>query len=287
MTMDLEKYVTSMSSKGLVRTKKSDYATLCPVCYERHRMSGDSSYHKLKLWIDKSYDFGHCFRCGTVFLTENQSINTGLKRVESPVNMSNWELCKLGEEGFWTLSKFDTFDEDDKDGVDYLAHRVYLYRQMYKYLHIKFKDSNPVVPFYFNGQLIYYQVRIIDPNSKIKYFSPSIDHKPPYIIENKDNKKFVICEGTFDAIACRILFPDRTPFAVLGSDITQYQIAMLRSYCPEDILIYMDKTELSYGIKETIEKYINYADISIQESDGQDPEEYLKETLITKSYEQY
>jgi hypothetical protein len=76
------------------------------------------------------------------------------------------------------------------------------------------------------------------------------------------------------------MYPDRTPFAVLGSDITPYQIAILRSYCPEDILIYMDKTDLSESIRTTIAKYINYADFDIVKSNGQDPEECLKERLM-------
>lgn len=281
ITMDLEKYVKEMQRIGLCREKKNDYAVLCPVCKKNHANHGDKSYRKLKLWIDKDFMYSHCFRCGTIFLADTDEIHTQVSRMESPVDMSNWQLCKLPDSGYWSLGAYDTFDEDDPVGIDYLAKkRLYLYRDLYKPLGIKFKEHNPIVPFYYKGELIYYQMRIIDPGSKIKYYSPSIDHKPPYILEHGDNNKIVICEGTFDAIACRVLFPDYTPFAVLGSDITPYQVAMLRSYCPDEIKIFMDKTELSYRIKSTIEKYINYAEIKIHESNGQDPEEYLKEKLI-------
>jgi hypothetical protein len=269
-----------MKAKGYFEEKKNDYAVLCPVCFERHRQKGDHGYKKLKLWVEKDYGYGHCFRCNTVFVPEDQSVSFGIKRVESPVDMSNWKLCKLSDDGFWTLDRFNTFDEDDEQGVDYLAKkRLYIYRQMYKSLGIRFKDHNPVIPFYYKGDLIYYQIRMINDTDR-KYHSPSIEHKPPYVLEHGDNKKFVICEGVFDAIACRVMYPDRTPFAVLGSDITPYQIAILRSYCPEDILIYMDKTDLSESIRTTIAKYINYADFDIVKSNGQDPEECLKERLM-------
>lgn len=272
-----------MKRRGLCREKKNDYAVLCPECYQEKKSKGEPGYRNLKLWVDKDFTYSHCFRCGLVALSDDQSIKVGIKSLEPDFDMATWSVDKLGSEGYWSLDRFNDFDEDDEEGINYLAKkRCYLYRKIYKSLGIRFKDHNPVIPFYYKGDLIFYQMRIIDPTSKIKYFTPPTLHKNPYILEHGDNRKFVICEGTFDAIACRILFPDRTPFAVLGSDITKYQIAMLRSYCPRDILIYMDKTSLSLSVKNTIEKYINYADISIRESDGQDPEEYLKETLMNR-----
>jgi hypothetical protein len=281
VVMDLEKYVSEMKLKGLVQRKKHDYACMCPFCYRRHKQQGVSNYSKLKLWIHEDYRYGRCFVCNTVFVTpDSDTIKYGVKSIEPDFNMSEWKLCKLGEDGFFKLSLYNSMDEDDPIGVDYLAHRIYLYRKMYKLLGIKFHRHNPVIPFYYKGELIYYQIRIINPGDGPKYHSPQITYKPPYVLEHGDNHKIVICEGVFDAIACRILFPDRTPFAVLGSDLTDYQLCMLRSYCPDDILIYMDKTELSQKIKDKIEYYIDYANISINNSTGQDPEEYLKEHLF-------
>jgi hypothetical protein len=285
VTMDLERYVQEMRGKGLCVEKRHDYVTLCPECYLEKKKKGETNYRNLKLWIDKDLQYSQCWRCGTVFLSENETINTSIRRIEPPINMNNWTVSKLSNEGYWSLDRFNEFDEDDEIGVEYLAKkRFYLYRKMYKALGIRFKDHNPVVPFYYKGELIFYQMRIIDPESKIKYYTPPTTHKNPYILEHGENKKFVICEGVFDAIACRILYPDRTPFAVLGSDITPYQIAMLRTYCPEDILIYMDKTEISNRIKDSIIEYLNYADISIRPSFGQDPEEFLKQQLLEESF---
>lgn len=280
-SMDLERYIEEMKRKGLHRESKNDHIVLCPHCYEEHMNRGIRGYRKLKLYIDKDGAYGHCFVCGSVFLSNDQSLKTNINPIEPKVDMSNWELCKLGNEGYWNLDRFYSFSEDDEIGVDYLSKkRYYEYRNIYKKLGIRFKDHNPVIPFYYKGELIFYQMRIISPDSDIKYFTPPTPHKNPYIIETGDCNKFIICEGTFDAIACSIMYPDYTPFAVLGSDITPYQIAMLRSYCPEEIKIFMDKTSLSERVRKTIETYINYADISIIESNGEDPEELLKSKLL-------
>jgi hypothetical protein len=59
--------------------------------------------------------------------------------------------------------------------------------------------------------------------------TPPIDFKPPYIIEKSNVKKFIIVEGVFDAIACLFFYPEYIPFAVLGSQITYYQLELLRS----------------------------------------------------------
>jgi hypothetical protein len=288
--IDLEKYVNEMRRQGLVKEKRTDYVTLCPQCYEEHRKHGEPNYRNLKLYIDKDLQYSHCFRCGAVYLSDDQSINTSIKRIEEKIDMNNWVPVKLGEEGYWKLSKFYTFDEFDEEGIYYLTHkRLYIYNKLYKLLGIRFHNHNPVTPFYIHGELVFYQIRNKDYESSdkdsIKYFTPPVKHKIPYIIETGDNTKFTIVEGVYDAIAAKVLYPDRTPFAVLGSDITDYQIAMLRTYCPEDILIYMDKTEISRRIKDRIIEYINYADININPSDGTDPEEFLKHKLVMQAEE--
>jgi len=57
-------------------------------------------------------------------------------------------------------------------------------------------------------------------------------------------------------------------------------IAMLRSYVPNDILVYMNNIELSTKVANKINQYANYREVNIQDSDGTDPEEYLKKKLL-------
>ena len=68
VNMDLEHYVDEMRNKKMCIEKKNDYAVLCPECYQRHINDGDRYYRNLKLWINKSYQYGQCWVCHTVYL---------------------------------------------------------------------------------------------------------------------------------------------------------------------------------------------------------------------------
>lgn len=279
--LDLHRYLVEMRRLGLIQEKRDDYAVLCPVCKEEKWAAGEAGYANLKLWIHKGEEYGHCFRCGTVFVDSSPICGTGVKNLEPPVNIDALEVMKLGNEGYWTLDRFQEFDEYDAAGVEYLVGRLYLYREMYKALGIRFRRGDPVIPFQYRDETIYYQVRITDPNSRIKYFSPPIVHKPPYILESgKPGKKWVVCEGVFDAVACRFLYPEHSAFALLGSDITPYQVAILRKFVPREIVVYMDRTDISRRVERDLARYIGYADIQVRESSGQDPEEHLREQLL-------
>jgi hypothetical protein len=45
----------------------------------------------------------------------------------------------------------------------------------------------------------------------------------------------------------------------------------------------MDTTELSIKVADKIRRYINYAEVNIQGSNGTDPEEYLKKKLLQET----
>jgi hypothetical protein len=278
VVFDLKEYVNSEMDANRYSETKDDYMVTCPYCVDAYKTNSSykETYTKYKLYVKKDLSIGHCFRCGKIFVGNDDSIDVDVPKIEEPISMRDFNLVKLNG-SLWNLKLFDTFDDYDEIGYNYLINkRHHYFDKLYKLLNIKFSNHNPVIPFYFNGQLIYYQIKMAFGESKLPYFSPPISHKPAYILEHGDNKKFVVSEGTFDAIADMILFPDRTPFSILGSSITDYQITMLRTFVPEDILVYMDDTELSKKVADKISRYIDYANISIRYSDGQDPEEYLK-----------
>ena len=128
----------------------------------------------------------------------------------------------------WSLDKFKyEFDDFDQTGYDYLLSRHQYMAELYKILDFKFMDGNIAMPFKYHGEIFYYQIRFSG-NSSIRYFFPPISAKPPYIIEHGANKNFIICEGVYDAISLLIQAPDYTPFAVLGSSISDYQIAIMK-----------------------------------------------------------
>ena len=275
--LDLESYYDNMKNLGYCKEQKHDHAVLCPIC-SQEKLLGNPNYSKLKLWINNDFSYGRCFVCNSVFVSPNDKIERGYI-AGNKNDINNFEVSHLNHI-YWTYDLFNSMVSYDDVGMEYLSKRHIYLKELSKVLGFRFLYHNPVIPFYFHNELIYYQIRMINPKSGMKYFSPPIENKPAYIISNNDNKKIIICEGVFDAIACLIMYPEYTPFAVLGSSITNYQIWMLRSYVPDDILIYMDNTMLSRNIKDSIYRYVDYSDIKIIDSDGEDPEEQLKKRIL-------
>ena len=73
--------------------------------------------------------------------------------------------------------------------------------------------------------------------------------------------------------------PEYMPIAILGSSISDYQLSFIREYVPEEIIVYMDETDISKRVATKIQSVIDYCPIRIIKSDGQDPEENLKNRL--------
>lgn len=251
-----------------------EYSIQCPFCKEE-------GYLKEKLYITEDFTLGHCFKCRRAFINITDDITYNIKTPRLYGSCSSFNLVKLTDKTFSLDMYYNEFDDYDDIGYNYLINKRHKFMDpLYKLLKFKFWNHNVVMPFMYHGEIFYYQIRFTG-KSRIKYFFPKISHKPPYIIENGDCKKFIICEGVYDAIALLILYPDRTPFAVLGSSISDYQIEFLREYVPSDILIYMDETSISNSIRRKLQTVIDYCPIHVKRSKGQDPEEFLK-YLINK-----
>jgi len=287
MLGQLQDYLDDRIENSEYNETKDHYICECPYCKTAYLHDGsyDGPYTKYKLYIKKDKSTGFCFRCDQAFVnaSNDEEVSFKIEVPEPELLLDDFELVKLGNNGTWRLDMFEDFDKFDEAGFGYLIHERHGYfKKLAEVLNIRYSNHNPVIPFYFHGELIFYQFKLAFGKPSIKYFTPPISHKPPYIIEHGTNKKFIICEGTFDAISLLIQAPDYTPFAVLGSTITDYQLAMLRTYVPEKIIVYMDETELSKKVAGRIAPFINYADISIIQSSGEDPEERLKRLIANE-----
>lgn len=75
--------------------------------------------------------------------------------------------------------------------------------------------------------------------------------------------------------------PDCIPCAILGSDISDYEIDFLRELVPREIKIYMDETKISLRVFEKLRTIIDYCPLSIIKSGGEDPEECLNRKYMT------
>ena len=257
--------------------KGNEYIIHCPFCKEE-------GHTKHKLYIKKDLTEGHCFVCGRAFIHVTDEVDTKYRMPEFKnywqlgKNNDRFEIVKLSEEQEWNLDKFKyEFDDESEEGLAYLKGRQPYLPELAKILDFKYMDGNIVMPFKYEDEVFYYQIRFSG-NSKIRYFFPPISAKPPYIIEKGDNKKIIMCEGVFDAIALLVQAPEFTPFACMGSSISDYQLEFLKKYNPDQILIYMDETSISKKIGDRLKQEIT-CPVAIVKSDGEDPEEHLNRIL--------
>lgn len=256
---------------------------VCPSCKAEKRRQGNPYYSKQKLYIYDDSGIGFCQRCRTVYV---------------PHFEPNPDKVILRLPNF-NLTNEDTFDEVDSipavynDGINFYLdadpinesiRNFYQKRRsdaVLKYMDtdLKFKYYNEeeiIVPFFWDGEPFFYQISYCHPVD-LKYKTPPVKHKPIYCLR-PGRRVVVLCEGIFDAIACLDIYPTCTIAALLGCDVTPYQVWMLRKLMPSQIIVYMDETELSLGIIDKLRTYpiADYCNFSYVESpNGEDPEEYL------------
>jgi hypothetical protein len=248
----------------------------CPFCKkEGHR--------KHKLYINDEMEQGFCFVCCRSFINVCDDLVFKTPDLDLlKAGPSYWSPISYLENTEKRSPNFLEFLDSSEDGMRYLLGRHKFLGELSKILGFRYTDKGDVViPFKYHSDVIYYQIRHIDADERVRYWLPPMPKgtKPPYIIENGNNKKLIICEGVFDAIALLIQAPTFTPVAVLGSTITDYQLNFLREYVPEEIKVYMDDTDKSRHVRDRIKSVINYCPVSIIRSDGTDPEENLKKKL--------
>lgn len=272
--------VKSMEEVKPYLTDNDEYIIHCPFCKAE-------GHTKHKLYIKGDLTTGHCFVCCRAYVNVTDEIDVSYTVTENLLNFgmqdNGFNLVKL-EDPDWSIDRFKyEFDDFDQEGYDYLLTRHQYMSELYKVLNFRFIDGNAVIPFMKNGEVFYYQIKFSTPSSKIKYFLPRIEKKPPYIIERGEDcrHRLLIVEGVFDAIAALLQAPDYTPVAVLGSSITDYQINFIKDYSGyvDEIKIWMDETSISKKIESKLKTKIEYCPIEIIKSFGPDPEEVMKERM--------
>ena len=264
--------VKSMKEVESFRKPNGEFICHCPFCKKE-------GHTKHKLYIKSDLTVGHCFVCCRAFIHDNNEIDVSYRVPNfSAFQVNSWEPVPLTDPE-WSLDRFEyEFDDYSEKGYQYLISRNPFLKDLWQPLGFKFWNDNIVMPFWYHGKIMYYQIRFTR-KSKIRYFFPPISDKMPYIIENGPNKQFIVCEGVYDAIACLIQGPQYTPMAVLGSHVSDYQLYFLREYVPSKILVYMDDTEKSKGVANKIRSVLDYCQVNIIPSDGTDPEENMMDRL--------
>ena len=273
--------VNTMDQVEAVMEKKgTEIIARCPFCKHEHTKS--------KLYIRDDMTTGWCFLCNRTYINVTDTLNTDVVVPRTFADFGAGPLkfeLPVMKDSEWSLDKYYyEFDDESDVGMKYLLGRHGFFKDLAKALDFKFWNGNVVLPFKHDGKVYYYQIRFTGQNNKIRYFLPPVSQKSCYIIERSEEDvrhRILIVEGVFDAVACLPQCPDYTPVAVLGSSISDYQIAQIREYAGyvSDCVIWMDETEISVRIKKKVRSIIDYCPIHIIKSYGPDPEERLQRKL--------
>ena len=266
---------------------QEQYICNCPFCQSEGHTKKKLHILPNTTGVD-DFSTGYCFVCGRTFvhITDKVEINY---RVPSFMNIQKpFEILPMTDK-LWTLDKFnDEFDFYSAQGVKYLEHRNPYLRDLWKPLGFKFYEDHIAMPFRDpEGNLIYYQIRFTDATEKgdIRYFFPKTESKPPYILQSSiaNPENIIVVEGVFDAIAAMIQSEGKyVVIGCMGSKLSDYQLEFIRHfYMPKKILVWMDETPISLGIRDRLKTIFNYTNIQIIQSKGDDPEEILNHKLRT------
>lgn len=275
--VDMDQLIASQPNAG---ENKDHYIITCPFCLQEHIDRGQPGYNKQKLYIKKDKTVGYCMRCHTIYVRYFDAVTDNIKLI----NVPDFHTVEYDH-----IEKIPTHYSQ---GLDFYNNAKELSPALIEYLKgrrssavinnldiIKFRcynDREILIPFYYMGELIYYQINYTNP-VRLKYKNPPVKRKPLYILR-EGKPTVVISEGIYDAIANLDLFPDTTSIALLGCDITDYHIWMLRRLCPSKIYIFLDDTKLSTELATKLNNSLlaSYCEIIVVQSDGTDPDEYLK-----------
>jgi hypothetical protein len=255
------------------------YILICPCCAAEK----GHNYSKTKLYLKKDKTIGFCQRCHAVYVpyidtTSDEILLRWIPNFSKTTEFNEVvTIPKLYNGG---IDYYNSANDLSNELVEHLKERRNY--AVIKYLsELGFRCYNNdeiIIPFKFFGELIYYQINYRNPKG-LKYLNPPIKHKPLYLPRQlPPGSDIVLCEGIYDAIALMEFYPQCTIAALLGCNITEYHIWMLRKLMPSRIYIFMDDTNLSRKVMKTLvsSKLTCFCGYSIIESDGKDPDELLK-----------
>lgn len=267
---DLRKLV----EEGNSTLSGGEYRTECPVCRELGH-----NYQKRKLFIKDDFSVGFCFRCGTKFKNKIDFNNLGR---DFKFDISKPKPKEYKEEEKIDVSFYNQADSFNQLGVDYLKSRREWLFNNYNKLGIKFKNDRLIIPFFrngnINGEVIFYQCRFYDPEKSGKrYFIPPSTNKPIYLSPNGNNdcSTIILCEGPFGAIAISNTYPQYKCGAVMGSNISDYQIFLLSKMNIKKFILYFDDESINEKAKKILSERFPFCSVLSLKSPMGDPEDDL------------
>lgn len=254
----------------------SEYKIDCPIC----KQLGFNYLNKKKLYIKDDFSVGFCFRCGTKF---KNKFDITKDSMDFLLNLSKPKPKEFKEEAI-DVSLYNSAKDFIKDGVDYLGTRRLWLKDNYKKLGIKFLNDRLIIPFFkdgnINNDVIFYQCRYYDPDKSggKRYFIPPSTNKPIYIppISNKNSDTMILCEGPFGAIAISNKYPSYLVGAVMGSNISDFQLFLLSKFKNvKNFVLYFDEDKINKKAKKILSSKFPFCNYTLITSPLGDPEDDL------------
>jgi hypothetical protein len=274
------KYDLEKLTSGLTPNNRGEYKVQCPECLKY------LNKESFVLYITSDKSVGYCHRCKSKFFDIDRDTSDNLvSDLETP------SFKFLGNDEF-TLSRIDTkYYQESNEFMDneyrYLINRNPALEKLLPYLKFKFRKNRVVMPFFWDNEVFYYQLRYTLPRTKgmASYFCAPIDNKPIWINPlNKGTDEVILTEGIFGAIGAWLKYRGKIDtISVQGSYISKYQFWMLGHKLYNKYYLYFDDDGINKNLKYEMNKYdpMIYNNIELIHSDYGDPEDdYLGHSVV-------
>lgn len=252
----------------------------CPFCLEVRGKADDDG----KFYWNTVKLLGYCFKCKTVGILASDKAVHELKLdmiIRSFINHGEKEVKDMQSK----INAAPGFDLDkignplSPRAIDYLVNRFPMYEDMHSLFGMReVPEVGILIPFYLDGKVHSYTIRLYNPTGKMKYYINKDQDKIPYSparILTKGNTvdEITLVEGCFDSYGA-LLDGYKNPIALQGLSLTQMHLFILRRLMPSKITIYLDEKEKSLDLLGKLRKsFPLVGDIKVVNTFGADPEE--------------
>ena len=140
---------------------------------------------------------------------------------------------------------------DRKIEEEYIDKLGYVFNDKSRY------DKRIIIPFYENGQMVYFISRSIDSNEMLRYLNiEKLDSKDYLFNYDNINEDVIICEGAFDAMSITV---DQPATCLLSADIGVGQMEKLFEKHVKNIIYVRDNDETGrLHLEKNINKLVTY-----------------------------
>lgn len=132
----------------------------------------------------------------------------------------------------------------------------YIDKMMYVFNDDSRYDKRVIIPYFENGEFVYFQARSLEKDAKFRYINPTGIDTKEYVFNIDDiNDELIICEGVFDAMS----MDEQAATCMCSGDLGVKQIEKIVKKKPSYIIYARDNDETgARTLKNNISKLIMY-----------------------------